>query len=223
VPARFLDYSRSDSWVNQLRNRRFQLFESLIAPLISDQPLTILDLGGTPDYWVQRGLADDPKLAITVLNLTGPARSVQRVNCIVGDATDLSDFAQDQFDIVFSNSVIEHLGNLPAQQRMAEEARRVGRGYLVQTPARSFPIEPHVLLPGFQFLNQSTQRWVLTRTGLSGLGRMSADAAGDLIAELRLLSGQEVRTLFPDATIYREKIGGLTKSYTAHAIPNKIR
>ena len=218
LQSRLFDYGRPDSWVNQLRNRRFQLFQSLIAPLQGERPLTILDLGGTPEYWLQRGLADDPKLQITVLNLTGPTRTVKRIHCLVGDATDLSQYSANQFDVVFSNSVIEHLGNWSAQQQMASETRRVGRGYFVQTPARSFPIEPHVLLPGFQFLNTRTQRWLLTQTSLSGLGRMTPDAAVELTEELRLLSGREVRELFPGATVYRETVGGLAKSYTAHAI-----
>jgi hypothetical protein len=195
----------------------------MVAGLSQDEPVRILDLGGTPDFWVRRGLADDPNLKISVLNLTGPERAVHGIRCLVGDATDLSSLDENAFDVVFSNSVIEHVGTWTAQQRMACEARRVGLGYFVQTPARSFPIEPHVLLPAFQFLPRDTRRWVLTHTSLASQGRMDAQSAAAMISELRLLSGREMRQLFPGATVYREKIGGLTKSYTAYSIPTRIK
>src|SRR5882672_1753856 len=60
-------------------------------------------------------------------------------------------FADGEFDLVYCSSVIEHV---PRERReaFAAEIRRVGRGWLVQTPAIAFPIEPHSLLPGAHWL-----------------------------------------------------------------------
>ncbi|MGH7860878.1 MAG: methyltransferase domain-containing protein [Candidatus Dormibacteraceae bacterium] len=71
---------------------------------------------------------------------------------VIGDARDLAQFQAQAFDVAFSNSVIEHVGGADDQRRMASEAMRVASHYFVQTPKHYFPIEPHFLVPGFQFM-----------------------------------------------------------------------
>ena len=62
------------------------------------------------------------------------------------------DFFKDKsFDAVFSNSVIEHVGTFEDQKMMANEVIRVTNFYFIQTPNLYFPIEPHFLVPFFQF------------------------------------------------------------------------
>ncbi|MBC8844888.1 class I SAM-dependent methyltransferase, partial [Escherichia coli] len=70
-------------------------------------------------------------------------------------ATDLSEIDDQQFDIVFSNSVIEHLYTWENQEKMAKEVLRVGKYHFIQTPNYWFPIEPHWVFPFFQFLPKS--------------------------------------------------------------------
>ena len=100
--------------------------------------------------------------------------------------------------------MIEHVGGYTDQQRMAGEIRRVGRRYFVQTPNRYFPIEPHFLFPGFQFLPESARR----RLWRLGMPRTPYEA-------IELLDAAELRELFPDAVILRERAAGLTKSLIA--------
>lgn len=66
-----------------------------------------------------------------------------------GDATNLSQYSDKSFDIVFSNSVIEHLYTKENQISMAKEVNRVGKNYFIQTPNYWFPIEPHWVFPSF--------------------------------------------------------------------------
>ncbi len=121
---------------------------------------------------------------------------------VQGDARDLP-FADGEFAIAYSNSLIEHL---PAadRERAASELARVGRRLFVQTPNRWFPIEPHALLPLVHWLPRSLGRrlWKLGVTG-------------EPFDDIRLLSARELRRLFPGARIVRERVGPLTKSLIA--------
>jgi SAM-dependent methyltransferase len=121
---------------------------------------------------------------------------------VVGDARAMP-FADGEFDVAYCNSLLEHVE--PADRPLvAAEIRRVARRWFVQTPNFWFPVEPHVLLPGYQFLPRPAQRW------LSPLG-----VAGDEHEPVRLLRARELRRLFPDAEILRERVGPLTKSLMA--------
>ena len=118
------DSKKKESIGNKFRNKRFVYFERLISNL--PRPIHILDVGGTEDFWVNRGYNKKEDVKITLLNLKTIITNYNNITSIVGDATDLSLFKEDHFDIVFSNSVIEHLHNFKNQQKMAQEAQRVG-------------------------------------------------------------------------------------------------
>jgi SAM-dependent methyltransferase len=107
-------------------------------------------------------------------------------------------FADGEFDLVYCSSVIEHVP--PADRAaFAAELRRVGRGWLVQTPARSFPIEPHALLPFVHWLPRPLRRayWRL--------------GAADAAEEITLLSRRELESLFGPAL--PERLGPVVKSW----------
>jgi hypothetical protein len=155
-------------------------------------------------------------LEITMVNLYQQTVTHPQITARTGDACNLIDFADQSFDVVFSNSVIEHLGSLENQQRMASEVRRVGRRYYIQTPSRTFPLEPHYVFPLAQFLPRSVRIQIGARWKFG-----SYCTPGDLIAaarvadEIRLLTSQEMQALFPSSTLHLEHIGPLVKSITA--------
>jgi SAM-dependent methyltransferase len=107
-------------------------------------------------------------------------------------------FADDEFDIAYCSSVIEHVPRA-RREAFAAEVRRVGRGWFVQTPAYSFPIEPHSLLPGAHWLPPRLRRpyW---RLGVTGGWE-----------EIELLRRAELEALFGPAL--PERAGGLVKSW----------
>ena len=114
------------------------------------------------------------------------------------DAADGLPFAADEFDLVYCSSVIEHVP--PARRAaFAAEVRRVGRGWFVQTPARSFPIEPHSLLPGAHWLPERVRR-LYWRLGAAGHWE-----------EISLLGRAELEALFGPAR--PERVGPLVKSW----------
>jgi Methyltransferase domain len=211
---RLADDENTNSLANRLRQRRFQLFEAFVARL--PRPLKILDVGGTNDFWERRGWADCEDFQITTLNLFAEEKRHGNIEPIAGDATNLAGFADKSFDVVFSNSVIEHLFTLENQRRMANEIQRVGKAYWVQTPNFWFPIEPHFHVPGWQWLPVAARVATIRRWRCGWRGPCSDPAqARQLVTEVRLLRGRELAQLFPGAEIVAERFGGLVKSWTA--------
>jgi hypothetical protein len=113
--------------------------------------------------------------------------------------------------------VIEHVGGIEDQSKMANEIRRVGRRYFVQTPNAYFPIEPHFLVPGFQFMPAQMRALLLTKARLGWMPREpSLSKALETVSSIRLLTTAEMRHLFPEAKIYKERFFGMTKSIVAY-------
>jgi SAM-dependent methyltransferase len=115
-------------------------------------------------------------------------------------------FADDEFDLVYCSSVIEHVAP-SRREAFATELRRVGRGWFVQTPAFSFPIEPHALLPFAHWLPVGLRRryWKL-------------GAAGGW-EQISLLRRGEVERLFGPARA--ERVGPLVKSWVCVRAPGE--
>jgi SAM-dependent methyltransferase len=141
-----------------------------------------------------RGL--EPELDITGVDLS--ERPDYPGPFVRADAAAGMPFAADEFDLVYCSSVIEHV---PPERRraFAEEVRRVGRGWFVQTPAFSFPIEPHALLPFAHWLPVALRKryW-----------RLGAAGAWE---EIALLRRGEIEALFGPARA--ERFAGLVKSW----------
>ncbi len=191
------------------RTRRMSLF----AEHFRLSPQTrVLDVGGGPFNWRLLPVVQRPQ--VTFLNIRAPHGPVSDP-WLVADGGHLP-FATGAFDIVYSNSVIEHLGSWDSQQRFADECARVGHSYYVQTPNRRFPIEPHLIAPVIHWLPRGWQRRLMRHFTVWGwLTRPTPAGVEALLAEIRLLDEPEMRRLFPDATIWKERLAGLTKSLIA--------
>ena len=85
------------------------------------KPVTILDVGGKINFWENRGIAGNTNFEITLINIEKEKSLYSNIRTKIGDATDLSQFNDKSFDVVHSNSVIEHLYNLDNQKKMATE------------------------------------------------------------------------------------------------------
>ncbi len=213
--TRYADVHRTDSAANKFRRRRFTLFRSLLATV--PRPCRILDVGGTQSFWEQMGFLNEDGVEIVLLNLTATPASGPNFISVAGDGQDMSQFRDREFDVVFSNSVIEHLGEFDGQMKMAREIMRVGKRYFVQTPNRCFPIEPHFLFPGFQFLPVSVRIFLVRHFSLGWVDRTPDRKTADmLVRSVRLLTAPEMMKLFPQSIPYREKFFGLTKSFVAY-------
>ena len=188
------------------RRRRFDIFLKKTRPTPKDK---ILDVGGYP--WSWDFFKHD--LNITILNLSH-IESSPRYSYIQGDGRDMP-FADNEFDIVFSNSVIEHLGTKEDQAMFAKEVMRVGNKYWVQTPAYEFFIEPHYIAPFIHWLPKKQARMLIPYFTLRALiTKLSKEEIDQMLSEIRLLKEDEFAELFPQSNIYYEKFLWMIKSYT---------
>ena len=176
----------------------------------------ILDIGGNTYFWE---LAKDlglPSPQVTVVNLyPAPDSLPANITWVVADGTNLP-FRDRAFDIAFSNSVIEHLGNRASQRKMAQEIERVADRYFVQTPNKWFPLEPHYITPFIHWAPPALRVRLARNFTVWGLiTRPTADACRNMVNEIQLLGPDEMRELFPKAHIVVEHFCGLPKSILA--------
>lgn len=191
------------------RRKRMAQFVELFGIRDRDE---ILDIGGLTRNW--RMISQRPKIVLLNLDPTAQADDKQ-FQFVQADARDLP-YPDKHFRTVYSNSVIEHVGDATQQQRFADEIRRVSDGYYVQTPNKYFPIEPHFLTLGLHALPRGIKRKLLRWMSVWGLmTRPSQPQVDDMMDSIRLLSTRDMKRLFPDAQIIFERLLFLKKSIIA--------
>ena len=201
------------------REKRFAEVERLIRSVLEHRPeISILDVGGRGEYW--HGLPADlrPKTRIVCLNFADELELYKssdddlRIENEVGDACDMPQYPDDSFDIVHSNSVIEHVGSLGKMVDFARETSRVGNAYYHQTPNFWFPVEPHYGVPFFHWLPDQFKLWLFTKMSIGYAPRCDLRTAIPRIDHTRMIGKFMMRDLFRDAVMKRERFGPLTKS-----------
>jgi hypothetical protein len=189
------------------RARRWEKFHATF-PDIGE--MKVLDLGGRPEYWITAPVR--PK-HVTCVNLDQPVTSdVQWIEYVCGDACVP---IVGEFDLVVSNSLLEHVGGHQSRLRLAEAVRSSADRYWVQTPYRYFPIEPHWLFPGMQWLPHRARVEVSLRWSFGHVQTSTREAAEDRVNEVDLVGIDQMRGYFPDADIWYERMAGLVKSLVA--------
>lgn len=215
---RLADAGADGSFSNARRSRRFEAFARLVDshPARRERPLRILDIGGTNSFWEQRGWTERGDVEIVLVNIEAEPQVHANVEPRRGDATDLHEFPDGAFDVVFSNSVIEHLETFERQAAMAREVQRLAPVYWVQTPNFWFPVEPHFLTPAWHWLPVRVRVALLRRRRWGWRGPCpEIGEARALVREVRLMRASELRRLFPTAALEPERIGPLVKSFVA--------
>ena len=212
------DIRSLSSYFRRKRDRLLRAF-SLQERQFKSGVFRILDVGGTLTYWQRVGLDFLARHDIEVV-CVGPAAdggaAVARVAVEPGDGLALA-FADLSFDLVHSNSVIEHVGRSREMQRFASEVRRLAPAYYVQTPNFWFPIDPHFYrVPMFHWLPRPL-RVALVRRWRVGLQAPTVDyLRALLVVEYAvLLDRGQLHAHFPDATIVTERFAFLPKSLIA--------
>lgn len=207
------------------RARRAATFRELLRPKAEDR---LLDLGSEDGANIAGIVPFRENVWLADIDAGALARGREAFGFQTAllDESGRLPFADGEFDVVFCSSVIEHvtvdkgrLADYPTnqtfaaaaferQRRFAEEVRRVGKRYFVQTPNRWFPVESHSWLPGVVIL-------LPRRVQLRLYGALERFWPKDTAADFNLLTAAQMQELFPDAEIVRERALGLTKSLMA--------
>lgn len=200
------------------------MFRRYLQPTQQDK---ILDLGSEDGSYIANIIPFRDNVFIADINqeMLSRGRACYGFETVLLDESGVLPFEDNYFDIVHCNSVIEHVTidkvqrwsfqsgkefaklAFERQRQFAGEIRRVGKSYFVQTPNKNFIFESHTWLPLVQFL----PRPLLIKT-IRFLNKwwVKKTAPG-----WNLLKVKQMRELFPDAVIVREKVLGLTKSLIA--------
>lgn len=195
------------------REAKFEQFLRLVAPRRDE---TILDVGvadreysPNDNYLEKRYPYPQNIVAVADRGLDHFVARYPEISAVIADGRALP-FADNEFDIAYSNAVIEHVGAHDRQVDFLRELNRVaGRGY-VTTPNRYFPVEIHTRMPLLHIL--LPQKWF--ESVLRHVGK--AWATGDY---MNLLSSRDLRRLLSDAQIahariVRNRFLGMTMTFT---------
>ncbi len=214
------DTGNPNSLSSRFRRARARHVTSLIETIFAERgEVRIIDLGGLPDYWLglfERDLLERCKVHITLVNPQPFEVADPLFTAAVGDACAQPQLADHSFDLVHSNSVIEHVGDWARMEAFAAEVHRLAPRYYVQTPYYWFPYEPHYSSLFFHWFPEQVRAKALLRRrhGFSEQCRDIGEAMKE-VQEARLLDKQQFRFLFPDAEHIDERAAGLTKSLIA--------
>ena len=191
------------------RIRKLELFNKLMNPT---KEMRILDVGAVISLNSECNLQFIDNYPwennVSAINLSSEHISLIKqyypeVDARVGDACALP-WEDKHFDIVYSNAVIEHLGNFEKQKKMAAEIMRVGKSWFVTTPNRWYPFEFHMRLPfvtwlprnGYIRFGQVISYNHVKRKYMTGIRR----------DDLRLMTAKDLKHCFPTSRIIKQRV-----------------
>ena len=211
---RLAEGDRPGSVAFRARQRRWSSFMGTF-PDLSD--MRVLDLGGTVSFWATATATTRPAELTLINPYPGDGPALEWAEVVVADACRPPlEVRSRRYDLVYSNSTIEHVGGHARREEFAEVASEMAPHMWVQTPYRYFPVEPHFMFPLLQHLpltirTEAARRWPLSPAGFP----TDFDDARDELMTIELLSIAEMASYFPDASIRLERMLGLPKSIIA--------
>lgn len=204
---------------NVFRKKRIQsLLEMVNHVLGTKDRCTIADIGGTTGFWATwQDMLPMDRIQIDCINIdpehAREERTHKNITIRKGDACDLSFIKDTEYDIAFSNSVIEHVGSWKNMESMAKHFRRIAPIYFVQTPYFWFPVEPHARTLFLHWLPEPLKyRIVMVKKCGFWNKAKTVNEAMEIVQSANILDANQFQALFPDGTPRNEKILGLTKS-----------
>lgn len=221
VLKKIFDYKTEDSVVNTIRKKRFNLIRIFFEEMIRQKgTIKVLDIGGDFAYWKNVGWTDT-RCQFFLLNLeqSPVPPGYDNFHAVTGNALELP-YKYGDFDIVFSNSVIEHMGSEEGQEKFAMNVKKIASCYIIQTPSLWFPLEPHARIPFFQFIPHAIRAFLIMGFDINYFPRAKEYRKAVIVSKTTIMfTKRRFQRLFPDAKIIVETWMGLPKSYIAIIAP----
>jgi len=222
--VRIKEFLKFKNYQAKCRQKRAEVFKKNLIPTEKDR---VLDLGGEDGLYINRILPFKRNVCIADINREKLKQSAAKGYKVVHlDGSGRLPFPDQYFDIIFCSSVIEHVTGdktkvksissnkefkkiaWKQQQQFAAEIRRVGNGYFVQTPYKYFLLESHSRLPVILvLLTRRMQIKLIKLFNKFWFAKTSPD--------WNLLTIKDMKKLFPDALIVKERVFIFTKSLMA--------
>ncbi|MGW7820460.1 class I SAM-dependent methyltransferase [Streptomyces puniciscabiei] len=198
----------------RLRTARWERFRRCFPGI---ENMSVVDLGGTAEMWLR---APVRAKHVHLINLEEhPAGLPDWITAENADVTDPAVAAalssQGGYDLVFSNSTIEHVGGHSQRRGFVAAVERLAPLHWIQTPYRYFPVEPHFVAPGFQFLPLAARARLVRHWPLVHSRPDSPESAMNAVINIELLTRAEMRYLFPRSVLLSERVLGAPKSLIA--------
>jgi hypothetical protein len=195
----------------KLRLKRWEVLRGRFPDLGS---MSVIDLGGRAATWERSPVRPKSVLVVNLEEATAGLPAWLRAE--TADACNLPrHITSGSYDLVFSNSVLEHVGGHAQRLRFANAVHSLAPRYWVQTPNRYFPVEPHWLFPGLQFLPVTARAGIVRRWPLGHTPLVTRADSVRAVMDVELIGGTEMRAYFSGSDLIRERIGGFVKSLIA--------
>jgi hypothetical protein len=176
--------------------------------------MSVIDLGGRISSWTTAAVRPKHVHIVNLEREIGEVPAWAEVD--YADACELPAAIRDRrYDLVYSNSLIEHVGGHERRMRLADAVHKLAESHWMQTPYRYFPIEPHWVAPGMQFLPSAARRSMAHRWPLGHTRASDRTEALESVLWVELLDRTQMQYYFPDSALRVERFAGLTKSLIA--------
>lgn len=222
MTSKLVDYNNPSSMGSRFRAKRIKPLLELIEKVHEEKgEVKVLDIGGRKSYWniVPEGFITDNRVKISLLNLPDEIEKEDDsvFTNISGNACDCKEYADNSFDIVHSNSVIEHVGSWSNIKLFAGEVRRLAPRHFVQTPYFWFPVEPHFIKPIVHWLPRPLRVYLFTKMKMGNRKKAASidEAIASVESEPYLLDQKTFKYLFPESKLIKERWFLFVKSLIA--------
>jgi len=143
---------------------RKKLFDRVCTLIDFSKSSSLLDIGG-PTIGSKEIYKQFNRIVILNLDSYYLHGKIKQIEMLQADACNLP-FRDDSFDYILSNATLEHI---PKQKwfNVSHEIFRVAiRNFFIITPNYYFPLEPHSMIPLFQFLPRFIKHFFLFRLNM---------------------------------------------------------